>query len=216
MTSPLDVVLIFLILTTLTLLGSNRLPFGIRLVAAQGMALGVLLPMAGNAALGWRVLLLAACVIAVKGVVIPQLLFRARRDAQVRVEPQPPVGYATSIVGGVVILGLASWLAGPERLPLPHPASSPLEFPVALFTILAGLFLIVGRRNALNQVLGYLVLENGVFLAGIALAREEPLLVGMGVLLDVFGAVLVMGIAIFHISRTFDSIDVDQLTILKD
>ena len=79
-----------------------------------------------------------------------------------------------------------------------------------------GLFLIVSRKTALMQVVGYLVLENGIYIFGMALAQEEPLLVEMGILLDVFVAVFVMGIAIFHISREFDHIDVDQLTSLKD
>jgi hydrogenase-4 component E len=65
-------------------------------------------------------------------------------------------------------------------------------------------------------VIGYLLMENGIYIFGIALAHDEPLLVEMGVLLDVFVAVFVMGIAIFHINRAFDHIDVDQLKSLKD
>ena len=87
--------------------------------------------------------------------------------------------------------------------------------PTALFTFWIGMFLIVSRKKALTQVIGYLTLENGIYLFGLALAREEPLLVEMGVLLDVFVAVFVMGIAIFHISREFDHIDVDRLSRLK-
>jgi len=66
------------------------------------------------------------------------------------------------------------------------------------------------------QVVGYLVLENGSYIFGVALAQDEPFLVEMGVLLDIFVAVFAMGIAIFHINREFDHIDVDQLTSLKD
>jgi hydrogenase-4 component E len=88
--------------------------------------------------------------------------------------------------------------------------------PVALTTILCGFLLIVSRRQALSQVVGYLVLENGIYIFGTALAHEEPLLVEMGVLLDVLVAVLVMGVAVFHISREFHHIDVDQLSQLKD
>ncbi len=88
--------------------------------------------------------------------------------------------------------------------------------PGALFTILSGLFLIISRRKALTQVIGYLVLENGIYAFGAALAVEEPLVVEMGVLLDVFVAVFVMGITIHHISRDFDHIDTDRLSLLKD
>ncbi|HSV94053.1 MAG TPA: NADH-quinone oxidoreductase subunit K, partial [Desulfobacterales bacterium] len=87
---------------------------------------------------------------------------------------------------------------------------------VALFTTAVGLMVIVSRRKAVTQVLGYLAMENGIYAFGMAFAIQEPLLVEMGVLLDVFAGVLVMGIAIYNISREFDHIDTDRLTALKD
>ena len=60
------------------------------------------------------------------------------------------------------------------------------------------------------------MMENGIVSFGLAFAHREPLLVEMGMLLDVFAAVFVMGIAIFHINREFDSIDTEMLTLLKD
>ena len=66
------------------------------------------------------------------------------------------------------------------------------------------------------QVIGYLTLENGIFTFGWALAIEEPLLVEMGILLDVLVAVFVMGITIHHLNREFDSIGTDELSALKD
>jgi hydrogenase-4 component E len=88
--------------------------------------------------------------------------------------------------------------------------------PVALFTSLVGLFVIISRRKALTQVLGYLVLENGIYTFGVGLVQNTPMLVELGVLLDVFVAVFVMGIAIFHINRQFDHIDTDRMVLLKD
>ena len=81
--------------------------------------------------------------------------------------------------------------------------------------MLVGLFLIIGRKKALSQVLGYLVFENGIYAFGVGVAYEAPLLVELGVLLDVFVAVFVMGIAIFHIRREFDSIDTTRLETLR-
>ena len=101
-------------------------------------------------------------------------------------------------------------------MPASAAGHAPCWCPAALFTILVGLFLIVSRRKALNQVLGYLVLENGIYAFGVAPgAASVPLLVELGVLLDVFVAVFVMGIAIYHINREFDHIDADQLDRLK-
>jgi hydrogenase-4 component E len=82
--------------------------------------------------------------------------------------------------------------------------------------MMVGLFLIVSRKKALTQVLGYLVIENGIYTIGMALAQEQPLLIEMGILLDVFVAVFVMGITLFRIGRDFDNIDTDQMATLKD
>jgi hypothetical protein len=121
---------------------------------------------------------------------------------------------ACATANGVAALGVSSWLA--SRLPPLAPAISPMILPVALFTMITGLFLIVSRRQALTQVIGYLALENGIFAFGLGLVREAPVIVEMGILLDIFVAVFVMGITIFHISREFDQIDTEQLTALKD
>jgi hydrogenase-4 component E len=209
-----DPILVFVALVNLTLLGSSRLAACVRLSAAQGMALGILPLLAATHGIGGHQVLLALGIFILKGIFFPQLLLRAIRSADVRHEVEPIIGYAASIVLGIFMLALSFWMA--SRFVLPQPVVSPLVLPLALSTILIGLFLIISRRKAIMQVVGYLVLENGVFIFGVALAQEEPLLVEMGILLDVFVAVFVMGIMIFHISREFDHIDVDQLTSLKD
>jgi hydrogenase-4 component E len=212
--SLIDPVLVFVVLVNLTLLGLSRLAACVRLSGAQGMALGLLPLLVATHGIGVRLVLFALVFFVMKGIVFPQLLLRAIRTADVRHEVEPIVGYAGSTMLGILILALSFALA--SRFELPRPAASPLVLPLALATILIGLLLIVSRRKALMQVVGYLVLENGIFIFGVALAQEQPLLVEMGILLDVFVAVFVMGIAIFHISREFDHIDVDQLSALKD
>jgi hydrogenase-4 component E len=210
----IDPVLVFVVLVNLALLGSSWLAACVRLSALQGMAVGVLPLVVATHGISARLGFLAIVVFILKGVVFPQLLLRAIRSADVRHEVEPIVGYAASILLGILMLALSFWMAA--RISLPRPLSSPLVLPLALTTTLIGLFLIVSRRTAIMQVVGYLVLENGVFIFGVALAQEEPFLIEMGVLLDVFVAVFIMGIMIFHISREFDHIDVDQLTSLKD
>jgi hydrogenase-4 component E len=158
--------------------------------------------------------MLSGLTMVLKGIIFPWLLLRALRAVQVRKEMEPLVGYTTSLLVGAVLLALAMWFG--RRLPLPVSEASPLMVPLALFTIMIGLFAIVSRRKALTQVLGYLVMENGIYAFGLTFAREEPLLVELGTLLDIFMAVFVMGITIFHISREFDHIDTDRLSLLKD
>ena len=214
MSSFSDLILIVVVLANLTLLGSSRVRSCIRQVAVQGIVIGLLALTVSQHGFSFRLLVVAVVSVALKGYLIPKLLFRSLRNANVRHEVQPAVGFAASVVVGVVLLGLSFWMA--SRVTLPFTPVSNLVLPVGLATILCGLFLIITRKNALTQVVGYLVLENGVSIFGIALAHEEPLLVEMGILLDVFVAVFAMGIAIFHISREFDDIDVEQLTQLRD
>jgi hydrogenase-4 component E len=214
MTAWTDILLSLIVLIDLALLGSSRLAACIRLVAVQGILLGSL-PLAVSAdELSAHVLILAVGSTALKGVLFPWLLFRTGRGAAVRREVEPFVSFTLSILFGALALGVSFWLG--SRLTESTSAMSPLRVSVSLYTILVGLFLIVSRRKAITQVLGYLVLENGIYVFGVGLVQDAPLLVELGVLLDVFVAVFVMGITVFHINREFDSIDTDRLSTLKD
>jgi len=127
---------------------------------------------------------------------------------------EPFVGYIMSVTSGVVMLGVSLWLG--TKLPLFSAGNgSYLIVPAALTTLFTGLFLIIARKNALNQCLGYIIMENGIYTFGIVSVVEIPLLVELGILLDVFVAVFVMGIAIYHINREFDHLDSDRLNVLK-
>lgn len=207
-----DVIFVFLILTTFGLLGSSRLASCIRICALQGVATG-LLGLVGGSGFSVRVTAISLAVIGLKGFAFPRLLSRALRESNTSREVQPFVGYVPSLLVGVVILGAAFW-AESRLPPLAHVASR-LVVPVAFALLMAGLFLIVARKTAVNQVLGYLVLENGIYTFGFGVVRDIPVLVELGVLMDVFVAVFVMGIAIYRINRAFDHIDSDQLTLLK-
>lgn len=212
--SILDLVLVLVLLTNLRLLASSRLGACTRTTALQGVLLGLVPVLGAGAHVPLRALCLAAGVMLIKGVLFPALVFRAIREAGVSREVEPYVGYTSSVICGVAALVISFWVCG--RLPEPVAASSKLLAPVALFGILCGLFLIVARKRAVNQVLGFIVLENGIFAFGAGLMRELPLLVEVGVLLDVFVAVFLMGIMVFHISREFEHIDTDQLSNLRD
>lgn len=203
----LKTLMILVVLTNLRALGSSRLPACIAAVGAQGVLLALIPLLEGHVAL-------ALLTAAVKGLAFPWLLSRALREARIRREIEPVVGYNLSF-----LFGLASLLAGgalAARLPMQTPPESPWLLPVAFSTMLVGLFILVTRKKALTQALGYLVFENGVYLFGLAVVPETPLVMELGILLDLLVGVFVMGIAIFHISKTFDSIDTDRLSALHD
>jgi hydrogenase-4 component E len=209
----LELITVLLFLTNLAMLGLSELGACIRMAAIQGILLGIFTLIAREDALSARLILLGIVSMGLKGFVFPFLLSRDIREAKVRREIEPFVGYAASILTGLLMLAASMWIAA--RFPMLSSMSSPFVIPVALSTVFAGLFLVISRRKALTQVLGYLVFENGIYMFGIIAAGEIPFLVEFGVLLDVFVAVFVMGIAINHINRTFDHIDADQLSTLK-
>ncbi len=210
----LDWILVLLVLGNLRLLASTRLGAKIRTVAAQGVLLGLVPLLAGMHTPGLRAAFVAIVGMSLKGVVFPWLLFRAVRETRISRDVQPYVGYSASVLIGVI--GLAAMFLLSERLaPFPAGATS-LLVTAALFSVFTGLFLIISRKRAINQVLGFLVLENGVYLFGAGVMSETSLLVEIGILLDVFVAVFVMGIALFHINREFDHIETDRLSSLKN
>ena len=212
--SGVEAVLALVVITDLLLLGSSRLRSCIRVVAVQGVVvslLPLLLHGVDNPARAW---VLTAGGVAVKGAIFPWVLLRVLREAGVRREVEPFVGHTLSVLVGASALVFALWVDARLQLPATL-AGSPLTVPVGLATLLIGLFVIVSRRKAITQVLGYIVVENGIYALGVALVGGVPLLVELGVLLDVFVAVFIMSIAAYHISREFDHIDVDQLDRLK-
>jgi hydrogenase-4 component E len=213
MSNVIDSILIFLVLMDLILLGSSRLRNAIRIAAGQGLVLG-LLPLLAHGHLTWPAVLLGLGSAGIKGLVFPALMNRALRETNASREIEPFVGYILSLLIGVGVLAISFGYG--SRLPLPWQTSSALLVPAGLFTAWTGLFLIIARRKAITQVLGYIVLENGVFTLGMVLVEAMPLLVELGVLLDIFVAVFVMGIIVFNINREFDHIDSDQLSALKE
>lgn len=206
-----ELALFLVVLTDFAVLGSSRLSACIRWVAVQGFLLG-LLSVLLHSSPSLHTYALAAGTIAIKAVALPWFLRWAIREAAVRREIEPYVGYMASLLLGAGALALA--FAAAHVLPLP--ATTDLLVPVALVTVMIGLIALVTRAKAITQVLGYLMLENGIYLFGLTQAERVPFLVDIGVLLDVFVGVFVMGIVVFHINREFDSMSAARLTELRD
>jgi hydrogenase-4 component E len=209
----LDHLLLLVILSDVALLATGRLGRVIGLAAFQGAALAAMAMILPQGPLAGRALLLGTTGLMVRGLLLPLLLRRAAQQAGVSEERNPQVGFASSVLLGIAMLGAAMALGG--RMPLHRPDLPSLILPTALFTIFTGVFLVVARRKALTQCLGYLVIENGIYCFGVAAVGEVPALVELGILLDLFVAVLVMGIAVYRLREEFDHMDTDQLTTLR-
>ena len=194
-------------------LGSSRLPVLIRAMSVQGVILGVM-PVIIEHDLEWRLVLIAFATMLGKGLIIPMLLRRAMRAANIDRELQPLVGFVPSLLLGAG--GTIAALAFAQVLPLLPEHAGSLLMPGALATVLTGFILLIGRTKAISQVCGYLILENGIYIFGLLIIKAMPLLVEAGVLLDVTVGVFIIGIIVDRIQRAFDSLDTRKLTVLRE
>jgi hydrogenase-4 component E len=213
MLQVLDPLLIVALALNFVALGVSRIRGVINAVAFQGILLG-LFPLLIHADIGVRGILLVAVTIALKGFLIPRFLVHAMREANIQHEVKPVVNYMSSLLLGAVGTGLA--LIFSYTLPLAEEHADSLLVPAALATVWTGFLMLTTRKKAIMQVLGYLLLENGIFLFGLLLLEAMPFLVEIGVLLDLFTGVFVMGIIIHHISREFASTSTEHLAELRE
>ncbi|MGH7297723.1 MAG: hydrogenase [Polyangiaceae bacterium] len=209
----IDPLLILLVLSNLFVLGTSRLRAIINATAIQGLLLGVLTLLVHHE-ISLRPVLIAIGTVAIKAVVIPRLLDYAMREVAIRREVEPIVGYTFSLVAGASGTAMAVLFSG--TLPLAPQHVGSLLIPTALSTVLTGFILLTTRRKAITQVAGYLVLENGVFVMGLALIEAMPFLVETGVLLDLVVGIFIMGIVVQQIGREFASLDTTHLSKLKE
>src|SRR5262245_21053917 len=188
-------------------------PAFVNAFAWQSLALaGVTIVVAhygGRRDLYWVAILL----IVVKGIAIPWLLRRMERRFRTERELEPYVNTATSlVVAGVLVLvgyGISRPLVALSRLP------TRAGMPLAMGLVLVSLFVLVSRKKAITQVIGFLMLENALALLAVLGTYGVPLIVELGVFLDALLGFLVMQIFVYRIHETFESIDVERLSRLR-
>lgn len=213
----LDSILILVVLLNLAMLASSRMAACIRTFALQSLLLA-LLPVAvgfGHESLpGIHVFAIAAGAIGLKVLLIPWILLRVLRTGEIHREVEPFIGFTASVMIGAVII--VTSFAFARGMPFPMEPPTDLLLPVSLATLFIGQLILVSRVKAITQVLGYLVFENGIFIFGLLLLEQTPVLVELGILLDLFVGVFIMGIVVYHIRREFDHMDTHLLDALRE
>ncbi|OGW97044.1 MAG: hypothetical protein A2Z81_06630 [Omnitrophica WOR_2 bacterium GWA2_45_18] len=207
----LESALILIILFGIIILGNNRLSTMIQLLALQSLVLSIT-PLLIHPSI--HAFTMTIVTIVLKVIVMPSLLFWAIRHVSIRREVQPLIGYGKTLLLGGFLMGVAFLIS--SKLDLPDKGMSNLLVPTAFSLVMIGFLLLVTRFKAITQVIGYLVMENGIFLFALLLLEKTPLLVEMGIFLDIFVGVLVMGIIINHINQEFGSASTVNLTNLRD
>lgn len=212
-----DILMVVILLSVLLSLASNRLISLVKIMAVQGIMVSLLpLLLEHHSNMGSGGLIFFQVMILIKGVLIPGLLYVALRRISIQREIEPIVGYHASLFAGLIIILLSVFIT--DRLHLSMPSGHELLLTTAITTMSAGFFLMMSRRKAITQVIGYLMLENGIYLIGTALTKHTHTIyvVEFGVLLDLLVGVMVMGIILHNINHAFDDIDTDLLNRLKD
>jgi hydrogenase-4 component E len=218
MSHVLGLALILVLASNFVVLGVSRIRALIVSVAIQGVILGFVPlfvhPIFGESGIGLRGLLLMAVTIVIKGRIIPAFLTRAMEEAEIQHEDKPVISYTNSLLLGAIGTGLA--LEFSSTLPLLEKDVNSLIVPASLATVWTGFMILTTRHQAIVQALGYLILENGIFLFGMLLLEAMPAMVEVGVLLDLFTGVFVMVIIINHINREFSSTSTQNLSALRE
>jgi len=215
--SVIDSILVLAVLLNLAMLATSRMSACIRTFALQSLLLA-LLPIAiglrHEAMPGAHTFLITAGAVGLNVFLIPWVLLRVLRTGEIHREVEPFIGFTASVMLGAVIIVASFALA--KGMPLPTEAATDLLVPVSIATLFNGLLMLVSRLKAITQVIGYLVVENGIFVFGLLLLEKTPVLVELGISLDLFVAVFIMGIVVYHIRREFDHMDTNLLDALRE
>ena len=196
----------------LLLIAIQRLAPAVRTLAFQSLMLATMVGLIAAATGAVHLWVAAGLTLVVKVLLVPRILFYVIDRLKVRreVEPVLPVRLALVFAAGLCLL--AYWVTAPlSQAGLPVGQT----LPTAVACMLLGGLLMVIRRKALMQLIGLMVIENGIYLAAMGVTRGMPLLVELGVFFDLLVGVLVMGIIVFRINQTFDTIDTDRLQRLR-
>lgn len=204
-----------LLLTAVLVLWRRELGVIIGVFAAQGLALaalvGVLAAHEGSAELG----AVAVGILVLRAGLLPWLLRRAlARAGPGRRETHPLVNVAASLLAAALLTLLAYAVSQPLVALEPSPATRAI--PVGVTVVLIGFFVLVTRRRALSQLVGFLLMDNGITTVGFLTTAGVGLIVELGVSLDVLLAVLVLQILTTRMRETFGDTDLDELRELHD
>jgi len=210
----MELLIVFFGITIMYMAVTSRLEAYIKILAVQGVIL-CLLALCSIPASSWLILsFLVLETLGLKSIFLPWYLRKLVLENEIGRETEPyiPNFYSLLIVTLFMAFGflLSYWAykaVHAERL---------IHFAVSIATVLTALFIIMTRKKLLTHIMGYILLENGIFLLSLSVAYEMPLVVNMGMALDVFMCVFLVGVFVKKIRDTFDKQEIDNLSDLKD
>jgi hydrogenase-4 component E len=209
-----DVLIILLGTSMLYVFAASRIEAYVKTLALQGFLL-FLLVIIDIKEINWiNIAFLCVETLVIKAIVIPIFLLNVIRKNEIGREVEPYISqfYSLLVASAIFIFGFiaAFWAAKIQA------DVKPLYFGVSIVLLISSLFLIVNRKRIITHILCYMMLENGIFLLSLSVANEMPMLVNLGVLLDLFVGIYLFVIFFNKIQEMYDGNHIDILTELKD
>jgi hydrogenase-4 component E len=208
----INILLVTFIITLLYLSISNRLVTFINLLVLQGIILFVIVFLELTEMNIINLLFILLETLVLKAIAIPYFLNYTIKKNNLNREAEPFLSnfFSLVIISSVIILAFIF------SNTLQSGYVKNVHFVVAISSLFTGFYLIISRKKIITHVMGFLVIENGVFILALAIGNKMPMLVNTGVLIDIFVSVLLLGMFVNKIGDVFKEVDVDQLTQLKD
>lgn len=207
-----DVLLIIFIISLFYVSIANRIITYVRVLALQGMILFAVAFMELRAMSTLNLALILLETVVFKAVAVPYFLGYLIKRNRITRESEPYIPHFISLLITTVIVVVTVLLTSS----ISDRNLDKMFFVVSLSTLFTGLYFIASRKKIITHVMGYLIIENGVFVLSLAAGNEMPHLVNLGIMLDVFASVLILGIFFNKLGDVFRDADVDQLSRLKD
>ncbi len=203
-----------ILLTAFGLLVQRRILGLIHLFAWQGLFLCISTAIVGYITGMHHLFISSLLTLSFKVILLPYILYVLIRKLDIRRESEVLVNIPRTMMIGIALVIFSYHLTAPVTQLSTMVTKSTLA--VALATVMLGLLMMVTRRHAVTQIIGFLAMENGLFFAATSATYGMPMVVELGVALDLLIAAFIFGIFFFHINTTFDSLDVDQMAKLKE
>lgn len=201
-------------LTMLSMSATSRMKSYLKMLSIQGLLLFLIFYAFMEQFNALNFSFLAFETLGVKMIIIPLFIWRIVKKSKIYRDTSPSIPKFYSLVAATIILFLGFVFSVVLKKMLI--TTNPLSFGVALSTIIISLFFITIRKKIITGVIGYIMMENGIFLLSLSVEKEMPFIVNMGILLDLFIAVFILGLLVKRISRAFEDHDMDSLKVLKD
>ncbi|MEX3810240.1 formate hydrogenlyase [Paraburkholderia sp. BR13439] len=203
-----------LLMLSFAMLSQRRILSLIHLYTLQGVALVLAILILGFVTDDAHLYVSAGLTLVLKVGVIPWILYRLVRRLDIQADVEPLINIPTTLLIGIVLVIIAFNVASPISQLATSAARGTLG--IALACVLLSFMAMITRAKAVPQVIGFLSMENGLFFAATAATNGMPMIVELGIALDVLVGILILGVFMFQIREQFDSLDIHHLEKLKD